>query len=325
MNLFRLAPLLLAVACTGTSKDETGTVDTDTDVVDTDTDVEPVVVWQEHRISTSSTLNGVYASGDGVWAAGTGAEIFLGGADTEWASQFTTVSDEEDFTDLWGQGAGGTLELVASATSGYVARRSGGTWTPGDLGTADHTGVGGSGLSALYAVSWGSIFSFDGATWTFEAPPNGASLNDVYGIGADAITVGEGGIILRRDAEPDTGVGPVWAAMSSGITSDLNAVAGVSMTDVWAVGADGIALHWDGVAWTPQPTGVDEALWAVFAPATDAVYAVGSAGTALVWDGVVWTVLPTGVAENLYAVHGTSSTNVWAVGNRGMALQYIAP
>ncbi|MDP2310377.1 MAG: hypothetical protein Q8P18_30450 [Pseudomonadota bacterium] len=315
MPFFRLAPLLLVVACTGPAKDDTGTPDTDTDT-DTDTDVEPAAVWDEHRVSTSSTLNGVYASGDGVYVAGTGAGAFVGGA-TDWTALITGVADDEDFSDLWGQGVAGSLELVAPATSGNVARFTGGFWNNEDLGTANHEGVGGSGTSALYVVSWGGIFAFDGSAWAFEAPPSDARLNDVWAIGADAIAVGEGGVILRR-------ADGVWTAMTSGVTADLNAVSGVSLNDVWAVGADGVALHFDGTAWTSTATAVDEALWAVFAPASDAVYAVGSAGTALVWDGTAWIALPTGVDNNLYAVHGANSTNVWAVGNRGMVLQYKA-
>ncbi|MDP2312462.1 MAG: hypothetical protein Q8P41_06115 [Pseudomonadota bacterium] len=317
MTLLRLAPLLL-VACTGGKTDDTGTAPADTDTdTDTDTDVEPAAVWSEYRVGTSSTLNGVYASGEGVYVAGTAAGAFTGGAGDTWTPLSTGVDDEEDFTDLWGQGAGATLDLVVSATSGNVARYVGGAWTVEDLGTSNHEGVGGSGPEALYVVSWGGIFAYDGATWTFEAPPSDERLNDVWGIGADAFAVGEGGVIVRRSAG-------VWSAMSSGTDLDLSAVSGTSLSDVWAVGADGVALHFDGTSWTVSETGVDDALWAVFAPASNAVYAVGSAGAAVLWDGTAWTSLPTGVDNNLYAIHGANSTNVWAVGNRGIALQYKA-
>ncbi len=314
MFLLRFAPLVL-VACTGAPADDTGAVDTDVEDTDTDTDVEPVPVWDAFMVGTSSTLNGVYASGDGVYVVGTGAGSFVGGAGSSWAALATGLDDSDDYSDLWGQGAGATLELVAAGTSGNIARYTSGDWSVEDLGTANHEGVGGSGIEALYAVSWGGIFAFDGGSWTFEAPPSDERLNDVWGIGSDAFAVGEGGVVVRRTKG-------VWAAQSSGVASDLNAVSGVAINDVWAVGADGVALHFDGTSWTATDTGVEEALWAVFAPASNAVYAVGNAGVALFWDGTVWTSLPTGVDNNLYAVHGANSTNVWAVGNRGLAIQY---
>jgi hypothetical protein len=104
--------------------------------------------------------------------------------------------------------------------------------------------------------------------------------------------------------------------------ADLNAVAGSSLTDVWAVGADGTAVHFDGTAWTQVDTGQNVPLWALFAPTSDAVFAVGNNGVAIRWNGELWESLPTGVANNLYALHGVSAVNVWAVGNRGTALQF---
>ncbi len=314
MTLLRLAPLLL-VACTGDGPDDTDTA-SDSDTADS-ADTAVAAVWDEHRVSSSSTLNGVYASGGGVYVVGTAAGAWSGGPDGVWTQLPTGLSDDEDFTDLWGQGSGESLELLATATSGNVARYTSGSWFTEDLGTANHEGVGGSNVEGLYVVSWGGIFVFDGATWTFEAPPSNERLNDVWGLGQDLFAVGEGGVILRHAKG-------AWTAQTSGIMTDLNAVAGVAINDVWAVGADGVALHFDGTTWTATETGVDEALWAVFAPAPDAVYAVGNAGVALVWDGVAWTSLPTGVDNNLYAIHGASDENVWAVGNRGMVLQYQA-
>lgn len=311
MTLLRLAPLLL-VACSGGSDDSDTSSDTDS-AADTDTAADPV--WEVHRVATSSTLNGVFTSGGGVYVVGTAAGAYLGGAEDNWTALPTGLPDEEDFTDLWGQGAGESLELLAAGTSGNVARFSSGAWATEDLGTADHQGVGGSSIEGLYVVSFGGIFVFDGASWTFEAPPGDERLNDVWGIGSDLFAVGEGGAILRH-------ADGAWTAQTSGVLTDLNAVAGVAINDVWAVGADGVALHFDGTTWTATTTGVDEALWAVFAPSPDVVFAVGNAGVALVWNGIEWAPLPTGVDNNLYAIHGVSETNVWAVGNRGMVLQY---
>lgn len=323
MNLLRLAPLLFfAVACTAPQQPDTGTTDTDTNT-DTDTDTPddtaaPAPVWTKELVGTSSTLHGVFVSADAVYAVGTEAGARRRGTlptDT-WDPQpiETGLDDEEDFSDLWGTGAGAAVELVATATSGNIARLSGTLWTIEDLGTANYEGVGGSGLESLYAVSWGGIFTFDGATWAYE--PNGASLNEVYGIGPNAVAVGEAGTILVRNAEG------AWIPQKPVTSEDLNSIAGTGLTDLWAVGNEGTILHSDGVSWTAMESGVEENLVAVYAPAPNAVFAVGSAGTALMYDGVEWTSLPTGVPHNLLAVHGTSATDVWAVGNNGIALHY---
>jgi hypothetical protein len=69
--------------------------------------------------------------------------------------------------------------------------------------------------------------------------------------------------------------GTSWSAMSvpSGETV-LNDVWGTSAADVYAVGDDGLVLHFDGAAWTGTPQ-ADRTLLAVWGSAPDNVYAVG--------------------------------------------------
>lgn len=312
MTLRTVTALLLLVGCTGESPKETG----DTAPVDTDPDdtapVEPDPVWASYAVTTGATFNGVYVDGDSVYVAGTEGEVWTGG--TAGWTDISPAIDGSAVGDLWGQGSGASLILVAPAANGYVPRWSGGVWEVEDLGTTTFEGAGGSNATALFVVSWGGIYTSDGAQWTYETAPGNPRLNDVYGVNDEAIAVGEGGDIVHRS-------GGSWTAATSGTSVDLNAVSGLSMSDVWAVGMDGVALHWDGAAWTATDTGVDDALWGVHAVAADAVYAVGSNGVALRWDGAAWTELPTGVANNLYAVHGPTRSNVWAVGNRGAALK----
>jgi hypothetical protein len=302
------------LACTGAPSGDDTAPDTEETDVDT-SPPEPEPVWAQWPVGSSSTLNGVYASGEGVYVAGTAAGAYNGGADQDWIPLETGVAEEENFGDLWGQGAGSALELALPATSGNMVRFTAGHWVYEDLGTANHEGVGGSGPNALFAVSWGGVYAYDGTAWTFESPPTNERLNDVWGSGGDAIAVGEGGAIIRRS-------GGVWTALESGVSTDLNGIAGTGATDLWAVGADGVALHYDGGGWTATTTGITQDLWAVFAPSASTVYAVGSNGAAIKWDGTEWTSLPTGIDNNLYAVHGATATNIWAVGNRGMAIQY---
>ncbi len=321
--LWTLALLPLA-ACSGADKDgpadsaaDSG-ADTDTqEPVDTaDSGAAPEPVWKSYRIETSSTLQGVYASGQGVYVVGTDGKAWVGGASEPWSGMDPDV-DGQHLSDLWGFGAADTLQMVATAATGLIATWSGGGWSTTDVGTANLEGVGGSGAEALFAVSFGGVYRWDGAAWNFERLPGDEHLNDIYAIGGDAYGVGEEGAIVRR-----SGAEGAWSSMDSGVRVDLAAVAGTALDDVWAVGSDGVALHWDGNAWTAVDTGVTVPLWSVFAPRSDAVIVVGNNGVALRWNGTVFEPLPTGVDNNLYAVHGVSGSNVWAVGNRGAAIQF---
>src|SRR5207244_6438633 len=98
-------------------------------------------------------------------------------------------------------------------------------------------------------------------------------------------------------------VGAIW--------NQLNAVAAVSSSDVWAVGYyinTGILYqtligHWDGAAWSAVPSpnlGTDNnALWGVAAVSSSDVWAVGwyhngPGNQTLVehWNGSLWSVVP---------------------------------
>src|SRR5262249_41041843 len=124
--------------------------------------------------------------------------------------------------------------------------------------------------------------------------------------------------------------------------AELNGVAAVSATDVWAVG-DSLAFvgsgignvpvieHWDGVSWSlvSSPT-IPEGgrLQAVTAISSTDIWAVGNrlngvfptVGLAEHWDGLSWSVVPmappntSGLLQEIRAVSAVSSTDVWAVG-----------
>lgn len=309
-----LVGLLLLGACTSKGDDSTPV---DTQPVETDTDTapaEPTPVWEDRHIETSATLNGIYVSGAGIYVGGTGGVVLASQSDGSW-DDFSPDVAETDIGDVWGESNGASLVLVVGAGDGRIAWYAGGTWVVDDVGTAAAEGVGGSASTGVFVVTWGGAYFRSGSTWTYESVPGNPKLNDVYGIGTDAIAVGEAGAAAIRR-------GGAWEALSTGTTADLSGVSGVSMSDVWAVGGEGTALHYDGTSWTATDTGTTQTLWAVWAASASAVFAVGNGGTALKWDGSAWTALPTGVDNNLYAVHGTDGTNVYAGGNRGGFIHY---
>jgi|GEM_PF-5466962 len=92
------------------------------------------------------------------------------------------------------------------------------------------------------------------------------------------------GLILHFD-------GSGWRREAVDAPDGLFAVWASSASDVWAVGASGIAYHFDGARWNRVDTGTDHHLFEVGGTAADDVWAVGVQGVATHFDGTRWTVL----------------------------------
>jgi hypothetical protein len=122
--------------------------------------------------------------------------------------------------------------------------------------------------------------------WRPATDPVTADLHGVTGVsyGASAtglFVVGARGTILRSLDD-----GKSWSVpLSSPTTEDLEAVAGANYANVWAVGARGTIVHYDGDRWTLDPSGVTVDLhavaWSWWGEDSPSVLAVGDAGTIL--------------------------------------------
>ncbi len=136
---------------------------------------------------------------------------------------------------------------------------------------------------------------------------------------------------------------PSWERVGSadpGETSNaLLAVAAISASEAWAVGATGLdpatptatlVERWDGEAWTaigaPSPGSERNELLAVDASEPNDVWAVGRTASgfgdgplAIHFDGTAWTEveLPSEVTGVLTGVSAISPTDVWVVGFTG--------
>jgi hypothetical protein len=192
---------------------------------------------------------------------------------------------------------------------------------------------------------------WNGTSWSTVATPQpGTQTRDLYGVEAfsatDAWAVGW---YYETTFTPEPLAlhwnGSAWtqaATPGPGTAANyLDAVAGVTGTDVWAVGSYNdtgdprgmrhpLAMHYDGSAWTswalPQ-TAAGGYLRAVTALATDDVWAVGSKNgystpVAYHWNGSGWREVPIAplsaqTGNNLFfGVAGTASDQIWAVGYR---------
>jgi hypothetical protein len=113
--------------------------------------------------------------------------------------------------------------------------------------------------------------------------------------------------------------GPLWEKSDTRVQDDLNALHGLQADDVWAVGASGAALHFDGTAWTKVSSGTTRTLRAVWAASSKDVWLVGDSGAVLRWNGA--TIQPVSGApesESFVAVRGLSPSAVFLCAQNGL-------
>ncbi len=302
----------------------------------------------------SVDLNSVFVAGD---------EVFIGADDkllwhydgTTWSSfTATTTSAFDDFLVVTGTGPN---RVYAFGNDRLMYRWDGSTWSDFtdafigsnfDILSACAVGptvvVGG-----FYQSGTTNMALYDGTSWSAAAQSiTEVTLWDVCTLSRDnAFAVGEGGLILQRDATGWSevphglttddflgawgsgpadvyaagGVGTVvrfdgssWSLVNTGLgAARLYDVAGSGPGNVWILGEDAL-WHWDGVTWTDRwsefPDPNESFVCIDVAPSGD----VFVAGEALVhYDGTTWETLPVKVSGFGFAqeICSSSATNVW--------------
>jgi hypothetical protein len=115
----------------------------------------------------------------------------------------------------------------------------------------------------------------------------------------------------------------------SGVYESMYALWGTSASDVWAVGAAGTTLHYDGKTWSkipsgvkPDPNGKTPDLQAVWGTSASNVWAVGWDGTILHFDGAHWLRVESPTSASLRDIWGTSPADIWSVGDNSTLLHF---
>lgn len=103
--------------------------------------------------------------------------------------------------------------------------------------------------------------------------------------------------------------------------NDLQGLWARAPDDVWAVGASGVVLRWNGSFWSVVPSGTAEWLYGVWARAANDVTIAGGGGTILRWNGSVMRSEASGTSRTLFSAHGGSSSSAVAVGAGGTVLR----
>jgi len=121
-----------------------------------------------------------------------------------------------------------------------------------------------------------------------------------------------------------TGDGLCWEApLPFGM--NLRDVSAVAANDVWAVGAMGTILHYDGTRWSITPSGTLEDLQGISAsPGNNAWIAGGNNGLVLRWNGTSWGPVTTGSNVFTTGVYSDGPASVIVTELSAFALHYAA-
>ena len=128
----------------------------------------------------------------------------------------------------------------------------------------------------------------NGRLWQPMEVPTQLPLHGIWGLTEDNIfAVGWMGSLLHYD-------GKQWTSLRGGVidqrterfaaneeNTPLFAIDGNALGQAWAVGDDGVILHFDGQNWQREPSGTEINLRAVLCAPDNKVYAAGAEGTVL--------------------------------------------
>ena len=92
---------------------------------------------------------------------------------------------------------------------------------------------------------------------------------------------------------------------------------GTSSHDVWAVGAGGTELHFNGARFTPVATGVTADLTAVLTAQPGDAWIGGAEATLLHWQNGALAAVPlpgSDPSQTIFDIHGTRADDLWLTG-----------
>lgn len=181
-------------------------------------------------------------------------------------------------------------------------------------------------LNAWAVGDGGTIAMWSGSSWTTVTSPTSMNLYSVvFNNATSGWAVGGSssqGVILHYN-----GTWGEWKIVSysgkAGATDPINGTLyGVTVSSDgktgWAVGANGIALGWDGNTWygfTDASTNTLRAVGMIHG-SMDA-WAVGDSGTIVHWDGAKWNTLTSNTVQPLYTIAIQNASFAMAAGGSG--------
>ncbi|MCW4001025.1 MAG: hypothetical protein NWE93_12380 [Candidatus Bathyarchaeota archaeon] len=182
-------------------------------------------------------------------------------------------------------------------------------------------------LDAWAVGDGGTILRWDGSSWTTVSSPTAQNLYSVFFVNSTfGWAVGgnsNSGVIVRyNNGEWTTFTRISYSGYTDHFDTVNNTLYSVTASSDgkvgWIVGANGLALNWNGDTWFAfkgvSPNNLRSV--SMIHGSADA-WAVGDGGTILHWTGTTWNTMtsPTNIA--LYTIQMASSTSGWAAGGDG--------
>ena len=191
-----------------------------------------------------------------------------------------------------------------------IVMRGAGTWSTNNL-APDLLDVWTATSTSAYAVGeFGSVYRWNGSTWTRQNVPTTATLEAVWAPSAnDAFVGGDDGTMLRFN-------GTSWSLMTLPTTGSIYNLWGTSASDVWAVTSNGEVLRFNGTAWSLVTT-TSQPLWSIFGVSSSQIVVAGEEGLVQRFNGTTWTTLPSPGVGTQSGVWMTSASDIYAVGANG--------
>jgi hypothetical protein len=248
---------------------------------------------------------------------------------TDWEPAF-------DATDIgymmsgWGPGDGSLWVVGGQFANGKILHQDASGWHEVDPGVSVQllNWVHGTSRKDVFVGGYeGAILHFDGSTWRLQDTPTtepvwglwAVAPDDVWAVGGDNNSTNPP-FVLHYD-------GNAWSAVTlptlvrPGVHA-LFKVWGSSADDVYAVGQNGVVLHWDGSEFTELFVGVSHDLIGIWGTGPDDVLIVGGRSNAEIvhWDGMQWTKAPASALPGLNGVWMRSPSVAHAVGVAGTSV-----
>ncbi|MBI4285413.1 MAG: PD40 domain-containing protein [Chloroflexi bacterium] len=275
-------------------------------------------MWQPMPAPTPANLRGIWGTDSkNIFAVGDAGTILRFDGNVWMPMASGTAANLKD---IWGSSGN---DVFAVGDEGTILHYDGTVWSPMDVGTtANLQGIHGSaGNDVVVVGDSGTVLHFDGNVWEPVPAATADNLGDVWGgdmpLRHVFVSAASRGAILKIAVD----TGQVSGEYS---TSIIRRIWGASPTDVYATGAGGTILHYNGTAWNPMTSGTTANLTGVSGVPGKEIFAVGEAGTILQfrYDGKGWGPLASNSAVNLTGVWTMPGSDVFAVGEGGTVLRY---
>ncbi len=215
-------------------------------------------------------------------------------------------------SNMWATGTG------PKSQSGRIAHFDGTTWkTMFDQdGNYEFLGAwGASDSDVWFAGGNGSLVHWDGANMTPMPLSTQDSLFAVRGSSATDVW-------LAGNTNEDLTVrhwnGSAWSVAYTG-SGFITSLYVASPSDVWGVGWEGSAVHYDGSTWTSMTLPRD--VGSIWGSSASDIWAVGYFGAVLHYDGAAWSFVPI-TEESFAGVSGSGALDVWMVTEHGAILHH---